>query len=245
LPGFDPDAGQFLAQTLTERGVKLISGQMASRIDQTDAGVTVVLEDGSRHEAAMAFLAIGRKPDMANLNLAAAEVALEKGVVVVDGYGRSSQSNIYFAGDVTGDPMIANRAMAQARVAGQHAAGKTPDAFTPETVISAIYTEPQVAQVGQLTGDGIQTKTTPYSAGAKAHLLPEGDGFIKLAFAESGDDGQNRLLGAVAVGPHAADVLAPLAVAIQAGMSVQALSNLYGAHPTMSELAFIAARQAA
>jgi dihydrolipoamide dehydrogenase len=73
----------------------------------------------------------------------------------------------------------------------------------------------------------------------KAHLLPEGDGFVKLAY----DAGDNRILGAVAVGHHAADVIAPVAVAIRAGLSMQEFGVLYGAHPTFSELAFTAARQ--
>ena len=72
----------------------------------------------------------------------------------------------------------------------------------------------------------------------KGHLLPE-DGFVKVGY-----DGENgRITGAVAVGPHAADILAPVMVAIKAKMTIEAFGNLYGAHPTMSELAFMAARQ--
>ncbi len=239
LPDFDPEAGRFMADTLVKRGVKLVEGQMASHIDQTDEGIAVVLADGSRHTAEMAFLAIGRKADVAGLNLEAAGLALENGVVVVDEYGRSPQPHIYFAGDVTGPPMIANKATAQAWAAGQHAAGLAPAICPPEAVIGAIYTEPQVAQVGTLTGDSVKTSQVLYSASLKAHLLPEGDGFVKLAY----DANDNRILGAVAVGHHAADVLAPVAVAIRAGLSMQEFGVLCGAHPTFSELAFTVARQ--
>ena len=239
LPDFDPEAGRFIVDTLVKRGVKLVEGQMASHIDETEAGIAVVLADGSRHESQMAFLAIGRKPDVAGLNLAGAGLVLENGTVVVDEYGRSPQPHIYFAGDVTGPPMIANKATAQAWAAGQHAAGLTPATCPPEVVIGAIYTEPQVAQVGTLSGENIKTSRVPYSASMKTHLLPEGDGFVKLAY-----DGMNgRILGAVAVGHHAADVIAPVAVAIRAGLTVQEFGVLYGAHPTFSELAFTAARQ--
>lgn len=236
LPDFDLEAGQFLAETLAKRGVNLVEGQMADHIDQTDDGVTIVLADGSQHEAAMAFVAIGRQPDTANLNPEMTGVALEKGTVVVDGYGRSSQPHIYFAGDVTGAPMVANRAMAQAWVAGQHAAGASPTTFQPETVVAAIYTEPQVAQVGRL--DGLTVERS-FQANLKARLLPHSEGFVKLAY----DEENGRLLGGAAVGPHAADMLAPVAVAIQAGTTIQAFGNIFAAHPTMSELAFAAARQ--
>lgn len=236
LPDFDPEAGQFLAQTLTKRGVNMVEGQMASQINQTEKGIEVVLADGSRHPAEKAFLAIGRKPDVDQLNLEAASVVLEKGTAAIDGYGRTSNPHIYLVGDATGTPMIANKATAQAWIAGQHAAGGSPDPYRPETVIAAIYTEPQVAQVGSLAGSAVKL---PYAANMKAHLLPEGDGFVKLAY-----DGENgRILGGAAAGPHAADVLAPVAVAVQAEMNSHQFGALYGAHPTITELAFAAARQ--
>jgi pyruvate/2-oxoglutarate dehydrogenase complex dihydrolipoamide dehydrogenase (E3) component len=238
LPDFDDEAGQVLADEFAARGVRLVSGHMAERIDQTDESIAVVTTDGERHPAAMAFLAIGRKPDTAGLNLEAAGLTLEKGTVKVDENGCSAQSHIYLVGDATGLPMIANRAMAQAWAAGQHAAGQSPVPFSESTVIGAVYAEPQVAQVGKLSGENIETVKVPFSASLKGQLLPQGDAFVKLAY-----DGENgRLTGAVAVGHHAADVLAPVMVAIHAGIALPDFAALYAAHPTMSELVFAAAR---
>ena len=110
--------------------------------------------------------------------------------------------------------------------------------FSESTVIAAVYSEPQVAQVGQLSGEGIETVRVAYGASLKGHLLPVGEAFVKLAYV--GENG--RLVGAVAVGHHAADVLAPVMVAIHAGMTVRDFAALYAAHPTLSELAFAAAR---
>ncbi|MCA9959772.1 MAG: NAD(P)/FAD-dependent oxidoreductase [Anaerolineales bacterium] len=235
LPTFDPQAAQFVAEALTGCGVTLLAGQQVAQLAAAAEGVTAVLADGTTHTADMAFLAIGRRPDVAGLNLAAAEL----GDVVVDEYGRSAQPHIYFVGDVTGAPMIANRAMAQAWTAGRHAAGQTPIVCSPQTVIRAIYTEPQLAEVGRLTGADLDTVQVPFAASLKAHLLPHQEGFVKLAY----ERGNGRIAGAVAVGPHAGDVIAPVAVALQAELTVAALGALYGAHPTLSELAFMAARQ--
>ena len=238
LPDFDSAAGQFLADALVKQGVKLVHGDRATDIEDMGDFVQVTLADGSKRKAEMAFLAIGRKPDVGNLNLEAAGLPVKNGTVAVDEYGRSTNPNIYLAGDVTGSPMIANRAMAQAWVAGQHAAGGIVEAYDAETVVSAIYTEPQVAQIGELSGPSIKTTRVSYAEGMKGHLLPE-DGFVKVGY-----DGENgRITGAVAVGPHAADVLAPVMVAIKAKMTLDDFGNLYGAHPTMSELAFMAARK--
>ncbi len=234
LPGFDREAAAFLADALARRGVELVTGQQVESMATSDQGVTAVLTDDSTHFAEKAFLAIGRKPDVAGLNLVAAGL----GSVVVDEYGRSAQPHIYFVGDVTGAPMIVNKAMAQAWVAGQHAAGLTPALAPSETVIRAIYSEPQVAEVGQVHGAGIASAQAPFTAGLKAHLLPEGQGFVKIGYAV----GDGRITGAVAVGPHAADVVAPIAVALRGGLTLTQFGVLYGAHPTITELAFTAAR---
>ena len=239
LPDFDDEAGQVLADKLAARGVKLVTGYMADRIEQTEGGgVAVVTTDGGRYPAGMAFLAIGRKPDTAVLNLEAAGLTLEKGTVAVDEYGRSSQPHIYLAGDATGLPMIGNRAMAQAWAAGQHAAGGDPLPFSENTVIGAVYAEPQVAQMGTLTGEGIETVRVPFAASLKGQLLAQQDAFVKLAY----EGGNGRLTGAVAVGQHAADVLAPVMVALHTGMTLREFAALYAAYPTLSELPFSAAR---
>ncbi|MCA9970655.1 MAG: NAD(P)/FAD-dependent oxidoreductase, partial [Anaerolineales bacterium] len=237
LPQFDRQAADLLAALLVRRGVRLVQGQMATRVDTAADGVTIVLADGACHSAEMAFLALGRRPDLERLNLAAAGLALVDGLLPVDAYGRSVKPHVYVVGDATGGPMIANRAMAQARTAGLHAADVPAPVCPLETVIHAIYSDPQVAQVGTLTGPGVRVASVPYAAGLKAHLAPEAEGFVKLAA-----DAAGRLVGGTAVGTHAADLLAPVAVAIHTGMAAADFAALYAAHPTVSELAFAAAR---
>lgn len=239
LPDFDREAAQFLADVLAARGVTLADGFRAQSIVESDDGVEVRTADGRSHPAAMVFLAIGRRPDLDGLNLPAAGLAPANDAIAVDAYGRSVQPHIYLVGDAAGPPMLANRAMAQAWCAGQHAAGADAPPFRPETVTAAIYSAPQVAQIGTLVGDDLRLVRTPFRAGLKGHLLAQ-DGFVKLAV----DRENGRVRGAVAAGDHAADVLAPLAVAIQAGMTAVELAGIYGAHPAVSELAFIAARAA-
>ena len=134
-----------------------------------------------------------------------------------------------------------DRAMAMARVAGLHAAGADVAPFNPNAVIAAVYSEPQVAQVGIVASEdgAIQTTRVAYSTVMKAHLLSETEGFVELAYDQAG-----RVTGGLAVGPHAGDVLAPVALAIQVGASLNDLAAIFAAHPTLSELAFAAARQA-
>ena len=77
-----------------------------------------------------------------------------------------------------------------------------------------------------------------YNAALKPSLTGETAGFVEISYRQ--EDG--RLSGGLAVGPHAADVLAPVAVALQLKATIDQLAGIYVAHPTLSELVFLAAR---
>lgn len=239
LPQFHADAGHFLGQALVQCGVRRVDG-LADHIERSEAGVTVVLTDGTTLTAGMAFVAIGRIPDWSRLGLAAAGIEQIAGRLELDGYGRAAaNARVYFAGDADGGWMIANKALAQARVAGLHAAGRPTAPYNPAETVLATYTEPQVAQLGAVDeGPGVVRRHVSYKAALKAHLLPDADGYVELFVGQ--EDG--RVRGGVAVGPHAADVLAPLALGLRLGVTVDDLAAVYAAHPTLSELVFAAAR---
>jgi dihydrolipoamide dehydrogenase len=240
LPTFAPAAGELVAEILAKRGVELVRDARAETMETDEDGVTVVMRDGRRVSAAMAFVAIGRTPDLQRLNGAAAGIALnECNHPVIDDFCQTSVPGVYAVGDIVGPPMVANRAMAMGRVAGLHATGAPVAPFNPHAVVAAIYAEPQVAQVGVVAADDgtLQTRRVPFSAALKSHLLAEVDGFVELAYDQSG-----KVTGGVAVGPHAGDVLAPVALAIQVGANVSDLAAIYAAHPGLAELAFAVAR---
>jgi len=110
--------------------------------------------------------------------------------------------------------------------------------------VEAVYTQPQVAQVGlteaQAREHGLRVKVlrAHYADNLKAQLLGEREGFVKRVVEETTD----RLLGGSAVGAHAADVLASLAVAMALGGTWETLASVYPAHPTLVELLTEAAR---
>lgn len=235
LPAFHPAAAQALAESLVAKGVYIVFGEAASRIDVQEDGIRVVLEEGATYDAEMAFLAIGRAGDVDGLHLEAAGVT---DFMILNDYGRYPDLPIYMVGDVTGPPMVANSAMAQARVAALDAMGvEGIRPYQPQTVITATYTDPQVAQVGDV-GRGNAEVRVEYTAVLKTSLLPHSGGFLILTY-----NSENRVVqGAAAFGHHAADLLAPVAVAIQQEATVDDLAAIYPAHPTLSELAFAAAR---
>lgn len=242
LPQFYPDAGQALVLALAMRGVTVRIGAPAEQVLTDEADVTVTCADGSSARAAMAFLAVGRTPDLARLNLAAlALIPQADGTLAVDGFGRTIVPGVYAVGDAAGGPMLANRAMAQGWIAGQHAAGATVAPYRPETIIHAVYTDPELAQVGVLEDPGqpLARVRAPQSDGLKAHVLGETEGWIELSY----NAYDRKIRGGVAVGHHAADLLAPVALAIMLGATLDQLGTVFAANPAISELTFGVARQ--
>jgi dihydrolipoamide dehydrogenase len=235
LPTFDEEAGETIRQHFKHQGVRIVEPTTAERVTPDDASVTVQTSSGDCYRAATAFLAIGRSPDLDRLNLEAAGLDRKKGgSPPIDPYGRTAKPWIYLAGDASGSPMVANKAMAQAWVAGRHAAGATTSPFLPETVVKAVYSCPEVAEVGDLAGP--YRFSVSYERALKSQLSNYA-GFVKLTC-----DADRKTKGGVAVGPHASEVLAPVAVAIRAGLEIDDLAALFTAHPTLSELPFLAAR---
>lgn len=239
LPQMNQALGDAMGNALVRQGVGMVQGQMVDRLER-DEGVTAVLTDGSRYRADMAFVAIGRKPDWGRINFPAAGLVLDaSGQIHTDEYGRTDNSKIYLVGDASGGAMVANKAMAQARTAGRHAAAVPVNAYNPDLVVQVTYTDPQAAQIGDTrVMAGVKSVRVPFSAALKAHLMQASDGFVEIFYNES----DRRLRGAMAMGSHAADVLTPLTIALQYHATVDHMAEIYAPHPTLSELLFIAAR---
>lgn len=244
LPRMDADLADALTRSMAARGVVILTSApvVAARADE--AGVRVSLEDGRALEGSHAFIAIGRKPDLADLGLAACGIEAGDGPVVLDGFCRSECASVYLIGDAAGAPYVANRALAQARVAARHAAGAGTRPFRPDVVIEATYTAPQLACVGlgEAAAAAEEIDVTvcrmAYADALKPRLIGGREGFVKLIVAA--DDG--RVLGAGAFGHHAAEILTPVALAIAEGLVLDDLADLFPAYPTLSELPFSAAR---
>ena len=239
LPQMNQDLGHALGNALVRQGVRVVQGQMVDRLER-DEGITAVLTDCARYRANLAFVAIGRKPDWGRMNFPVTGLTPDAtGQIHTDAYGRTDNAKIYLVGDAAGGAMVANKAMAQARTAGRHAAAVPVNAYDPDLVVQVTYTEPQAAQLGDTrVMEGVKSVRVPFSAALKAHLMQASDGFLEIFYNES----DLRLRGAMALGSHAADVLTPLAIALQLHATVDQVAEIYAPHPTLSELAFIAAR---
>lgn len=242
LPQFDRAAGIELGRALKGQGVQIAAGQMVASLERGEDKVTAVLMNGERYEADMAFVAVGRRPDRDSLNLAGADLEPDSaGRIHIDEYGQTANPFVYLIGDADGGIMTANKAQAQGGIAARHIAGASTDPFDARTLIQPVYSDPQVAQIGELgDGAGAVIVRVSFKRSLKAHIIGDGEGFLDIAY----DKEDGRILGAVAVGPHAADVLSPLAAAMPLNGQITDLAAIFAAYPSLSELPFLAAREA-
>jgi dihydrolipoamide dehydrogenase len=191
--------------------------------------------------------AVGRSPNGRKIGADKAGVAVnERGFIPVDPQMRTNVPHIFAIGDVVGQPMLAHKAVHEAHVAAEVAAGDSKAMFDARVIPSVAYTDPEVAWVG-LTEDeakakGIKLKKGlfPWSASGRAIANGRDEGFTKLLF----DAETHRVLGGGIVGTHAGDMIGEVALAIEMGADEVDIGKTIHPHPTLGESIGMAAEVA-
>jgi pyruvate/2-oxoglutarate dehydrogenase complex dihydrolipoamide dehydrogenase (E3) component len=232
------EAASLLQERLEEDGVRVRCGSGVARVDVSDPGVTVTLDDGETIECDRLLVAAGRTPTVDGLGLEHIGVEVDNGGIVVDEYLAAAE-NVWAIGDVTGISLFTHVAKYQARVAASNIAGARR-AADYRAVPAVVFTDPQVAQVGTVEGGGLVSASweTNRTSRSSTYERPKRTGFVRL-FA---DPRQRILVGAVAVGPEAGEWLQQATLAIRAGVSVDVLRDTIQPFPSFSEAISFAAR---
>jgi len=183
------------------------------------------------------LVALGRRARSDGLGLQRTKVRVDdRGVIVVDDRCRTSDPHVLAVGDVTGDPMLAHRAMRQGKVAAEVVAGR-PSAFDNVAVPAVVFTDPEVAWCGLTEADAeregrrVKVAKLQWAASGRALTIGRSDGLTKLVV----DAETRRVLGAGIVGPGAAELIAEAALAVETAMSAEDLAVTIHAHPTLGE----------
>ena len=237
LPGVD----RALVHPLARRCEKLFA-QI-----RLGARVTSLVERGSAIEARFdgdsvaafdrALVAVGRRPASAGLGLECTRVSADtRGFIGVDDRCRTTDPAIYAVGDVTGEPMLAHRAMRQGKVAAEVMAGRAA-AFDNVVVPAVVFTDPEIAWCGlteseaEREGRTVKVAKREWAAAGRALTLGRSDGLTKLI----ADPDSGRVLGVGIVGPGAGELIAEGALAVETALTVEDLAATIHAHPTLSE----------
>ena len=246
VAGADADLVRVLQKTLAKKLEALYLGTKVTAVNATADGLDVRFE-GKDAPAEDRFdrllVAVGRIPNGKLLNVAAAGLELdERGFIPVDDRMRTTQPHLFAIGDCVPGPMLAHKATHEAKVAAEVAAGER-SAFIARVIPSVAYCDPELAWCGlteteaKAQGREIGKGVFPWAASGRALGMGREDGLTKLIF----DAKNGRVLGGGIVGPHAGDLVAELALAVEMGADAEDIGLTIHAHPTLSEtLAFAA-----
>ena len=245
LPGEDVDAAELLEQVFARRGMNVQRGR-AARVERTGDGVVVHLTDGTSVEGSHALMTVGSVPNTRGMGLEEAGVQLtEQGFVQVDRVSRTTVNGVYAAGDCTGVLMLASVAAMQGRIAMWHALGEAVAPLRLRTVSANVFTDPQVASVGvtqtQVESGAVMAQTVmlPLATNARAKMQGITDGFVKF-FCRPGS---GTILGGVVVAPNASELVMPISLAVQHGLTADQVAHTFAIYPSLSGSVTEAARQ--
>ena len=236
LPGVDRDLVQPLARRVGSRFAAVHVGTQVGELVERGGRVEARI-GGEAQTFDRVLVAVGRRAQSAGLGLetTAAQVD-ERGVIVVDDRCRTRDPRIYAVGDVTGEPMLAHRAMRQGIVAAEALAGR-PAAFDNVAVPAVVFTDPEIAWCGLgereagSSGRAVQVAKFAWAASGRAATLGRADGLTKLIL----EGASGRVLGVGIVGPGAGELIAEAALAVEAALTAEDLAATIHAHPTLSE----------
>ena len=241
LPPFDSDIAKRLKQSLSKKGVKILTDAAAKKIEQNaDYEITVTYEQKGKEGSVTSsnlLMAVGRAPRVEGLNLEAAGVEFSPRGIKVDDMMRTNVPHVYAIGDVNARMMLAHVATFQGFRALNAIQGRE-DAIRFDIVPSAVFTVPECGMVGlteeQCKAQGIEIRKGQsfFRANGKSLALGEPEGLCKLIFAK--EDG--RLLGAHIMGVEAADLAQQCADMMNAGATIESMEQIIFSHPSVSEV---------
>ena len=233
LARLDADAGSLLAERFAEDGIRVLVETRADSVEAAADGARLHLSSGEAIDAARLLVATGRKPSVEGLGLESLGVEItERGVTVDDRL--SAGDGVWAIGDAAGVGLLTHLGKYQARVAAANIAGGSARADY-RAIPAAVFTDPQVASVGVMEGDGVVTARYEIAGGRlSTYERPRKPGFVKVA----ADSARRILVGAVAVGPEAGEWLGQLTLAVRAAVPINVLLDTIQPYPTFSEAIF-------
>jgi dihydrolipoamide dehydrogenase len=214
-----------------------------SKVEATAKGLRVSFEGKEAQTYDMILVSVGRTPNGKKIAADKAGVAVsERGFIETDSQMRTNVQHIYAIGDVARNPMLAHKAVHEAHVAAEAAAGQK-SYFDARVIPSVAYTDPEIAWVGlteeeaKKAGTKVGVAKFPWAASGRAIANARDEGFTKLIF----DADNHRVLGGGIVGLGAGDLISELALAVEMGADATDIGKTIHPHPTTSESVGMAA----
>ena len=236
LPAYDADLVKPVAAALGRLGVELRLATSVLGMDGNHVRVRDASGVEAQLEADRVLVAVGRKPRTVGWGLENLMLDMNGRALKVDDQCRTSMRNVWAIGDLTGEPMLAHRAMAQGEMVAEIISGKRRH-FAPAAIPAVCFTDPEIVVVGMSPLDAdkagieIVTASFPFSANGRAMTIESTDGFVRVVARKS----DHRIIGWQAVGGAVSELAAGFTQSIELGAQLEDIAGTIHAHPTLGE----------
>ncbi|MGB7952980.1 MAG: dihydrolipoyl dehydrogenase [Candidatus Nitrosopolaris sp.] len=221
LPSLPNEVGNTIEKYMRIDGIDVITNSKVDKI--TDTGAIVNTKE---IEASNLLVCIGRKPNIIEDELNLIGVSFNSRGIIVNDKMQTNVDNVYAIGDVTGMYELAHVASKQGEVVAENIMGMG-SSMDYRAVPVCVFTYPEIAFVGQLSGEKIGV--FPLTASAKASCLGESRGFVRVY-----DEG-GIIVGVLIIAPHAGEMIGEAALAVRMNMKIEDVQDTIHAHPTLPE----------
>jgi dihydrolipoamide dehydrogenase len=238
LPAYDDELSRPVAARLKALGVAL--HLESSVLGLSEDGKAVRMKNGGGEEVSIAadrvLVAVGRRPRTSGFGLESLMLDMNGRAVRIDNQCRTSMRNVWAIGDLTGEPMLAHRAMAQGELVAEIIAGKRRH-FMPAAIPAVCFTDPEVVVVGltpqEAAKQGLDciTASFPYAANGRAMTLEDTEGFVRVVARKD----NHLIVGWQAVGGAVSELSTAFVQSIEMGALLEDVGGTIHAHPTLGE----------
>ncbi|MGU9853899.1 dihydrolipoyl dehydrogenase [Pseudomonas koreensis] len=235
LPAYDAELTQPVHEALKQLGVKLYLKHSVLGFDGT-LQVRDPNGDTLNLETEQVLVAVGRKPNTQGWNLEALNLDMNGSAIKIDSRCQTSMRNVYAIGDLSGEPMLAHRAMAQGEMVAELISGKHRE-FNPTAIAAVCFTDPELVVVGETPDEakaaGLDciVSSFPFAANGRAMTLESKSGFVRVVARRD----NHVIVGWQAVGVGVSELSTAFAQSLEMGARLEDIGGTIHAHPTLGE----------
>jgi dihydrolipoamide dehydrogenase len=237
VPNEEESISKALERAYRKRGIDYKLGVRFSGVEQTDTTVTAVMEDGTRVEAELMLVAVGRGPNTAGLGYEEQGLQMDRGWVITNDRLQTNLPGVYAAGDIVPGVQLAHRGFAQGIFIAEDIAGLAPAVIDEDGIPKVTYCEPEIASVGlseakakeKFGADNVSTYEYNLAGNGKSNILGTA-GFIKLVRQNNGP-----VVGVHMIGSRVGEQIGEAQLIVNWEAYPEDVASLVHAHPTMNE----------
>jgi len=239
LRGFDEDVRKHVRAEMEKQGITILTGCTIDKVDKHGNEFTTHLSNGSSIASEKVMFAIGRHPNVANLGLEKAGVAInsDNGGIAVDGWSKTSVDNIYAIGDVTHRVNLTPVAIREGHAFADTVFGKRPVQVDHATIPTAVFSQPEVGTVGLTEAEARAqfSHVDIYKADFRPIKATMSGRDTRILMKLVVDGSSDRVLGCHIVGDSAAEIIQAVAIAVKMKATKADFDATIALHPTAAE----------